>query len=162
MKRLSYLLSAGVLVAMFAVVGCKKDDGGGPSAVDVAGTNFSGTWAVDGSANSVTYENTDRTDEGYSNFQLVITHQTGTTSGGYVASNFPTGSSPWKSSGNWTFASETPGANSFSVTRDDGVVVNVTVDESQLTLDFEITDPANQTGRTEAVEGDWSFILQKQ
>jgi len=57
MKRLSYLLSAALLVFTVAITGCGSDDGDDLSPTDAAGNNFAGTWTVDGSqANQVTFD----------------------------------------------------------------------------------------------------------
>lgn len=157
MKKLSYLLSAGVLVALFAIVGCGDDNGGGLSAVDAAGVNFEGTWIV-GSTGSVTFDTQDRSSD-YGNFTLNVTYNTGQGSGSYTATGGPTGSSPWPTSGNWSFQSDSPGANSFVIVREDNLNVNVTITETNMTLTFNYDDSINAGSRTQAVNGEWEFIL---
>ncbi|GAA0890560.1 hypothetical protein GCM10009122_02380 [Fulvivirga kasyanovii] len=160
MKKISFILNVGVLVVIAALSGCKNDDDPGLSAPDQAGINFSGTWEIDGSAQAVLFHTEDRT-AGYKDFKLIITHQAGTNGGTYTASNYQVGSSPWKESGSWTFNSATPEANSFAITRNDGVIVQVLINKPNLKLNFSITDPGTQTGRTASVEGAWSFNLTK-
>ena len=160
MKKLSYLLSAGILVAMLAIVGCSKDDGGGITPEDAAGANFAGTWAV-GSSGSVTFDTDDRTSE-YTNFTLTVNYSAGQGSGTYTATGGQSGASPWPTSGTWSFNSDTPGAQSFAVTRDDGLVVNVGVTATNLDLNFTFDDGANQGSRVENVNGSWTFNLVKQ
>lgn len=160
MKKLSYLLSAGVLVAMLAVVGCKKDDGGSITPEDAAGANFAGTWAV-GSSGSVMFDTDDRTTE-YSNFTLTVNYSAGQGSGTYSATGGQSGASPWPASGTWSFNSDTPGAESFAVTRDDGLVVNVALTATDMTMTFTFDDSVNQGSRVEAVNGSWTFNLVKQ
>jgi len=164
MKRLSYLLSAALLVFTVAITGCGSDDGDDLSPTDAAGNNFSGTWAVDGSqANQVTFDGNDRTNEGFSSFQLNITFETGTNGGNYTVSGGPAGETPFTNPGNWTFNNESPGANSFVVNRGDGVRTSVSITEGgTMTLNFTIDDRDTQTSRQEALAGDWEFILQQQ
>jgi len=160
MKKLSYLLSAGVLVAMLAVVGCKKDDGGGITPEDAAGANFAGTWAV-GSSGSVMFDSDDRTTE-YSNFTFTVNYSAGQGSGTYSATGGQSGASPWPASGTWSFNAESPGAESFAVTRDDGLVVNVALTATDMTMTFTFDDSVNEGSRVEAVNGNWTFNLVKQ
>jgi len=164
MKRLSYLLSAAVLVFAISLTGCGSDDGDDLSPTDAAGNNFSGTWAVDGSqASQVTFDGNDRTNEGFSNFQMNVTFETGTSGGDYTVSGGPAGETPFTTPGTWAFNNETPGANNFTVTRGDGVEVSVSIAEGgTMTLNFTISDRDNQTSRTEALEGAWQFVLQQQ
>jgi len=167
MKKLTYLLSAGVLVAMFAVVGCKKDDGGGPSADDVAGANFEGTWVVDDSQDcQVVFDacaSGDRTST-YSNFSLTVTYASGQGAGTFTTTG-PTEANPWPTSGEWEFSSDSPGENSFTVVRDPGTNaeqnMEVTISETTMTVRFDYTEPST-SGRLAAVEGSWEFNLQLQ
>lgn len=167
MKKLTYLLSAGVLVAIFAISGCKDNGGNEQSAVDVAGGNFSGTWAVDGSANSVTFDNQDRT-ANYDDFALSVTYNTGQGSGLYTATGtiIGSGSSPWPGSGSWEFETAEPGAKSFNIVRDPGsgqeLTITVSLTDTDMTLNFNFDDSVNKGSRTEAVTGPWVFNLVKQ
>ncbi|MEP2770795.1 MAG: hypothetical protein ABJH05_01515 [Fulvivirga sp.] len=169
MKKLSYLLSAGVLVAMLAVVGCKKDDGGGITPEDAAGANFAGTWAVSAASGAVIYDGSggsdDRTDA-YSSFALNITYAAGQGSGTYVATDGQENASPWPENGTWKFTNDTPpaSADNFSIERlGDGLVVGVLISGDNMTLTFNFQDGTHTgNGRVEAVSGDWTFNLVKQ
>lgn len=162
MKKLSYLLSGFVLVALFVASGCGDDDSGTPPA-DVVGLELAGTWTIDAAqTNQVTFETTeDRTDD-YANFTLVLTYTVGQSSGNYTISGGPVGDRPFTAtSGTWSFTNDVTDPNaSFNITRNDGVVMSVsTLSATDLDFTFTFASGSNSGSRTSAVDGRWSFMM---
>jgi len=162
MKKLSYLLSGFVLVALFVASGCGDDDEGTPPA-DVVGLELAGTWTIDETqTNQVTFETTeDRTDD-YETFTLTLTYTVGQNSGNYTISGGPVGDRPFASTaGTWTFTNDiTDPSASFNITRNDGVVITVSnLTATELDFNFTFASGSNSGSRVSAVDGRWSFMM---
>ncbi len=162
MKKLSYLLSGFVLVALFVASGCGDDDGGTPPA-DVVGQQLDGTWTIDASqTNQVTFETMeDRTDD-YATFTLQLNYTVGQSSGTYEIQGGPAPDRPFPAvSGTWQFTNDITDANaSFNITRDDDVVITVSeLNTNELKFDFTFASGSNSGSRTSAVDGRWSFSM---
>ncbi|MBL3656192.1 hypothetical protein [Fulvivirga sediminis] len=137
MKKLSYLLSTGLLFVLLTIIGCGSDDGG-PSEEDTQTALLKGTWTV----TSVT-DGEARTD--YSGFTITFTDDTYTTSGGPDLL-------PFKNSDSWSFGS--PVTSSISL---GAQPMTYTVTNNKLILSFSYTGEGFNNARTEEVEGSWVF-----
>jgi hypothetical protein len=80
----------------------------------------------------------------FSGFTLNIGEFTYTTSNGLDTA--------WPSSGNWEFSNNNPN----KVLRSDGVLIDVTLTNGQLTLSFTV---ANLGGKTSGINGNYEFTL---
>jgi hypothetical protein len=149
MKKLNYLLSAVILLAVLVTVGCSKDDGG-PSAEQQVIDRFAKTWTL----TSASYDDGNVTD--LSGLTLTLSDNFSYSTGGSVTRT----PHPWPSSGTWSFTTPITdaAASSFSVTRDDGLVMSVELTDTTLTLNFNFEEGTHsQTGRTEGIDGQWSM-----
>ena len=152
MKKLTYLLTAGVLLAVLTIVGCKKDDGGGLSEEEQQLAALSGTWA----ATSVNDGTTDRQD--YDDFVLTIngTNQTYTTTGGPDLLPMPeAGAFEFGANVKTQLILEPDNANT-------AVSYSISADGTELTWSFSYTGEGFTNTRQSSVEGDWTFVFTKQ
>ena len=162
MKKLSYLLSGFVLVALLVASGCGDDDPGGQPAGDVVGQRLDATWTIDATqGNQVVFASEDRTTD-YSTFTLDLSYTVGQNRGSYTINGGPVGDRPFAStSGTWEFTNEItdPNATSFQITRSDGVTIQVTtLTDSALSFTFSY-DNNNSGSRTNNLVGQWTFNM---
>ena len=152
MKKLTYLLTAGVLLAVLTIVGCKKDDGGGLSEEEQQLAALSGTWAA-----------TDVNDgagprEDYSDFVLTINgaNQTYTSTGGPDLLPMPK-AAPFEFGTN---------VKTGLILEPDNANIQVTyglsADGTELTWSFNNTGTGYENARQNSVEGNWTFVFTKQ
>ncbi|TRX48572.1 hypothetical protein FNH22_28675 [Fulvivirga sp. M361] len=141
-KKWTYLLNAGVLLAVFTLIGCGKDDDG-PSASEVLLSELSAKkWTVE----KVMRDNTEVTSE-FSGFTFSFTKE-----GKYETEN---GGLAWEAEGTLILQED----SSDTFTRDDDVVVKITIQEgSALTMAFTISENVH-SGRTTSLKGVYSFEL---
>ena len=162
MKKLAYLLSIGVLVSLLATVGCKKDDDVAISPEDQVGAKLTGTWVINGSANSVTFGSPteDRTTD-YSDFTLTITYDVDSDGGTYGISGGPVGARPFPVSGTWLYQNDITDVNgSFVIVRDDGVATTISsLTDTALVFSFLFDSSSNTGSRQAAVDGQWNFSM---
>ncbi|MDH5365403.1 MAG: hypothetical protein OEW67_00330 [Cyclobacteriaceae bacterium] len=154
MKKLSYLLSAIVLLAILFTIGCKPDPTPGPSAEEAQKALLVKTWT----ASSVTLNNEDVTAD-FSGFTLTIQENLNYTSS---ASSLTRSPQPWPTSGGFAFGVNGDGTTNVNqLLREPGgtneLPMTVQVDETTMTLGFTFTDGTHLGGRTEAISGDWVF-----
>ena len=157
MNKLSYLLSALVLVFVLVISGCDGDDDPGVPAADQVGLTFSGTW----NASSVTFGSPSQDRSGdYDDFSLTITYVDGTNGGTVSISGGPDGFRPFATSDTWAYAGEItdPATTAFSVTRaSDGLSIAVSnLTANSMSLSFLLAEDGS-TSRQEAVAGTWNF-----
>lgn len=151
MKKLTYLLTAGILFVVLSTVGCKKDDGGGLSEEEQQIAALTGTWV----ASSVNDGTTDRTD--YDGFTLTITKAMSyTTAGGPDLLPMPTDASfEFGDNVKTQIIIEPTGVNI-------PVSYSISSDGTQLTWNFSYTGDGFPNARANSVEGNWTFIFTKQ
>lgn len=156
-------LYAMLLFITAVLCSCKDDDGPSLTSLDIAGGNFSGTWVVDENLNnSVTYNSIDSRTEYYKDFAITIDYISDQKGGNFSTTGGHQDNSPWPTSGLWSFVSDDPSGATFQVERDDLLLVDVTIEETNLILSFNFDENDNKGGRTEAVSGNWTFRLIKQ
>ncbi|UII27255.1 hypothetical protein LVD15_02160 [Fulvivirga maritima] len=142
MKKLSYLLSTGVLFVLLTIIGCGSDDGG-PSEEETQTALLNGTWT----ATSVTTDGSRRTD--YDGFTITFTDGNYTTSGGPDLL-------PFSNSESWDFGS--PVTSSITLGSQS---MNYAVTNEALTLSFAYTGEGFNNARTAEVEGAWVFTFER-
>lgn len=165
MNKLSNLFTATTILALVIFASCGKDDGTGPGtdpdpiAEQLALLlNGGAEWTV--TAGSIKQDGVAAGD--WDNFSLKFTGSG--TSGNYTTTGRPEESAVpnrdvvWPASGNWEFAdAATAGEKDPSkVVRSDGVVINVSVTSTKMSLTFTIEDTGSG-GRTNGVTGTWVF-----
>lgn len=168
MKKINYLFLPLFAFAFFSLVSC-GDDGPETPAYEMVKDRFSATWVVDATkTNQVLFQSEDRTDS-YANFALTVTAGATGVEGGNYSTTLVDEPDPWPSSGSWTFTNVAnitdPNASSFSVTRADGVVIQVSgLTETQVVLEFtyDQSTHAQDDNRIKEVDGVWKFTLTKQ
>ena len=156
MKKLNYLLSAVVLLAVLVTVGCSKDDGPGKTAEEQVTEKMSKTWVM----SSATLESQPVTD--LSGLTLTITDALAYSTNSNSVTRTP---NPWPVGGSWAFKTEITDAStgSFVITRDSELDINVTLTDTNLTLNFLFDDThTTNEGREDAVKGSWVFVYDAQ
>ena len=158
MNKIKYLLITTAVVGFFAMTGCGGDD---PevNAVESVTERLTKTWVVDlnNSTSQVLFESENRTDT-YDGFKLTLAKNSYTTVEVDVLD-------PWPASGQWQFTDTDnitdPNQNSFSITRGDNLVMNVTLsqDDNVMTLNFTYDQATHEGERVAAVDGAWTFVL---
>lgn len=152
MKKFGYLLSSAVLIGILFTVGCKGKDDPQPSAEELQQTAMTKTWAI----STATLDGTTVTD--LSGFELTVTSAFGYTTNAGEMVRMP---NPWPTSGTFAFGEKSDGtADITKVIREDGLVMSLTIDAdgTTMSLSFNFVDGTHsQTGRTEAIAGDWVF-----
>lgn len=137
------------LMATVVFTGCKKTPTPEPSAKEKQTDLLAKTWTVKTDALSVTLDGSDEVDN-WPSFSVAFSED-----GSFTASNVASGREVvWPSSGTWTFASDD---DLNTIVRDDDVQIDIEVDEANLKMTFEYTDP---NGRTTGTEGVWVFNMQ--
>ena len=168
MKKINYLFLPFFAFAFFSLVSC-GDDGPETPAFEMVKDRLTGTWGVDETqTNQVVFKTEDRTDS-YSGFTLTLTAGGTGEEGGSYSTSLVDELDPWPSSGDWTFTNTDnitdPNTSSFSITRGDGVVIQVSgLSESQVVLEFTYDESthAQDDNRVSEVTGQWKFVLTKQ
>ena len=156
MKKLNYLLSAVVLLAVLVTVGCSKDDGPGITPEQAVTDRMAKSWDL----SSATLDSQDISD--LTGLTLTMTDALGYSTSGTVART----PHPWPVSGLWSFKGDITDAasGSFVITRDSELDMNVTLTDTSLTLSFTFDDATHKgsAGRDEAVDGSWVFVFAAQ
>jgi len=157
MKKLNYLLSAVVLLAVLVTVGCSKDDGPGITPEQAVTDRLSKSWDI----SSATLDNQDISD--LTGLTLTINDALGYTTNSTSVARTP---NPWPVGGSWAFVDEITDAadTSFSIRRDDEINIVVALTDTSLTLSFTFDDAIHKgsTGKEEALSGDWVFVFTAQ
>ncbi len=160
MKGFKFLLAVGLIGILFTYSGCSKKSDPTPSAQDQQLTKLSKTWKC----KSVTLDNSPPivpAGYNYTSMTLTVTGTAGNTTFGYTTAGRPTGTktSPWAASGTFTFGTVTD-HTSFAtlVTRDDGLPITYSVNDTQLQLTFNYTG-AGFDGRVNQVAGNWVYVF---
>ena len=150
MKNLSksYLAAIAMIMALSFISGCNNDDPE-PSAKEKQTDLLAKKWNIETEVNSVTVNGDDDTDH-WPGFTVTF-YSNGT----YVASNISEErlNAVWSSSGDWQFKSDT---NLNTIVRDDGVEINISIDEANLSMSFSY---AQSNGRVSAIDGEWVFHM---
>ncbi len=136
-----------LLSGFFVFTACKKDDDNPdptPEALQVQ--KLTGNWIV-GTEGSVTRD--DFPSDEWADFTLTMGNKTYSTTNTYPI--------VWPTQGTWGFI----GNNLNQIEREDGVVIEISVTETTLTMRFTQAE-INQGGRTKGVSGEYVFILKKQ
>ncbi|UII23273.1 hypothetical protein [Fulvivirga ligni] len=145
MKKLTFLLSAGILFMLLATIGCGSDDGG-PTEEEQQTAKLIGVWTA-----TTVNDGTVRDD--YDDFTITFTQSTYSTTGG------PEGDKalPFQNSGSWSLG--TPVTSSISLSSQPmtyGIVDDV------LTITFTYNgDGFPGNAKTANVNGDWTFVFEK-
>ena len=144
-----YLMAIALMMALSFISGCNKDDDE-QSVKDKQTELLAKKWNIKTDVNSVTLNGDDDTDQ-WPGFTVTF-YSNGT----YVASNISEArlNTVWSSSGSWLFKSDT---NVNTIVRDDGVEININVDQGSLSMNFNYTEP---NGRISGIEGEWVFDME--
>ena len=160
MKNLKYFLLIAITGAFTALIGCGDKNDPQVDPADAVRERISKTWVVDNTktANQVMTPAGDRTLD-FTNFSLTFTEDNA-----YSTTGNPE-RSPWPASGTWSFTNEdnlTSTVDTFSITRNDGLVISATLssNDEQLALSFTYDEALHDgSARVNAVDGEWTFIL---
>ena len=145
MKR-KYSIFTSVLLAIVLLGSCEEDETLSPSDLDIQIELISRDWVV----KSVTLDGNDESIN-WPEFSISFTKNKS-----YSASNISDQrlGTVWSSSGTWDFKD----VNDLStIVRNDGVEINMNVDETNCTMSFEYVDP---NGRAAAISGAWIFNME--
>jgi hypothetical protein len=149
MKSTKFLIVLALLVASGSFWQCGSDSPAPTDPQDEQLNKLTETWE----ATNVTFNSTPVT--GYENFQITLTGTAGQDTFSYATTGRPTGiKTPWDASGNFTFGTDF----ATVLTRNDGIQVTYSVSATQLQMTFTYTG-AGFTGRTNNVEGAWTFTF---
>jgi len=145
----SYLVAIAMLMALPFISGCNNNDDPEPSAKDKQTELLAKKWNIKTEVSSVTLNGDDDT-VNWPGFTVTF-YSNGT----YVASNISEErlNSVWSESGSWSFKSD---SNLSTIVRNDGVEINVIVDEASLSVSFSYVQP---NGRIAGIGGDWVFDM---
>ncbi len=160
MKSFKFLLAVALVGILFTYSGCGGSKDPEISDQDKQLTKLSKTWKV----KTVTLNNSAPTvpaGYAYTSMTLTVTGTAGNTTFGYTTTGTPTASksSPWPSSGTFTFGTPTDHTTFATlVTRDDGLPITYSVTDTQLQLTFTYTG-AGFPARVDQVAGSWVFVL---
>lgn len=151
MKKLSYLITAGVLLITLGTTSCKKSDDSGPTVEEQQLAALKGTWA----ATSVSDGNP-RTD--YGDFTLTFNNMSYITSGGPDLLPIPNGAA-------FAFGDNVKSKlildpNNAAL----GYTYSISADGSTLTMNSDQTYSGEgfPRSRVSSVSGDWQFVFSKQ
>ena len=144
----SYLIAL-ALLAFYFMTGCGSNDDPQPSAKDKQTELLSKKWNIKTELNSVTLNGNDDTSN-WHGFTITFKGD-----GTYTAANISPQrlNTVWSNSGTWRFKSD---ANLNTIVREDGVEINLNLDESNLSLSFNYTQP---NGRIAGIDGAWVFDM---
>ncbi|MDH5474161.1 MAG: hypothetical protein OEX22_00565 [Cyclobacteriaceae bacterium] len=157
MKKLSYFLSASILLSILLSVGCKPNDTPGLSEEEQQKALLTKSWGV----STVTLGGEGDVTAGFTDFVLTVESTFSYTSTG--ATRTP---QPWPGSGTFAFDLNTDGtANVNKILREAGspnelpMTLQMNADGSAMTLSFTFTEGTHTSGggRTEAISGAWVF-----
>jgi hypothetical protein len=153
MKSMKYLISVALIGALFTYSACSKSSPPAPSVKDQQLAKLSQTWKC----TNATLQNTPQS--GYNNFTLTISGTPGQDTFGYTTAGRPTGlkSSPWASSGTFTFGTDP----STQMNRDvptENLPVTYSVTSTTLQLTFTYNGPGFDA-RVGNVTGVWVYTF---
>lgn len=75
-----------------------------------------------------------------------------------TATSWPS-KSPWKKDDTWKFQSGAVGTTIVRLSDDEEMTYTLSNSDKQLSISFNYTGPGFFNGRTESVEGDWTFVF---
>jgi hypothetical protein len=151
MKITHVLSSLIVLAIILTISSCGSDPAPEESVKDQQLAKLTTTWKV----SKVELDGTVKTTD-YPNFQLIISGTPGADSFGFNANGRP-GSSPWPSSGNFTFGTDPE----TIIVRDDKVEMTYAVTADKLQLSFDFAGTGYPNSRVSNVKGKWIFNFTK-
>jgi len=165
MKHLARLLSLIVLVSAGIFFANCGGGGGGDekSEKEVQYNKLEGTWVV----TDVTGPGAHDWDADFVDGTINLTVENFSENGPYtyVFTVVEDVQGPWEDSGEWTFGSN-PETDMVRHDSDDtDVNMDYTVTDDQLTISFDYTGTGwaiSGSGRTQSVDGDWTFVFEKQ
>lgn len=166
MKKLNYLILLGLSVAFFTFSGCGDDDVQ-LDPYERVKERLAGTWVIDesGSTSMVVFGGTENRTDAYSGFALTITANAVGDAGGNYTTTTIEEPDPWPSSGTYEIVEPDnitdPNAQTFTVERGDGLLIDVLLTETKLELTFTYDEAAHDQddNRIKAVDGEWKFVL---
>ena len=144
----SYFVAIAMIMALMFISGCDNDDPE-PSAKEKQTDLLAKKWNIKTEVNSVTLNGDDETNN-WPGFTATF-YSNGT----YVASNISAErlNTVWSESGSWQFKSD---SNLNTIVRDDGVEINISIDETNLSMSFSYSQ---SNGRVSGIDGEWVFYM---
>lgn len=145
----SYFIAIAMIMALSFIPGCGDNDDPELSAKDKQTELLAKKWSIKTDVNSVTLNGDDDTDN-WPGFTVTFN-----SNGTYAASNISKErlNTVWSTSGTWSFKSDT---NLNTIVRNDGVEINISVDEANLSMSFNYS---KSNGRIAGIEGEWMFDM---
>ena len=156
MKRLNYLLTIGVLISFFAVVGCGGDEPDGPTIGEQQRAALVGTW-VTNSGSDVKLNNADAPGD-WSNFTITFTNQ-GDVS---VTGDDPTNEVDIFEISQYEIDGDQVNSFTLEFNNDPNETANVNISGSSMTMSFTLAADDKLGAKVYSVEGNWVFNLTKQ
>lgn len=165
MKKLNYLFLSVITLTFLTLASCGDDDPGVPP-IELVKERLAGTWEVDpnDATSHVSFKGEDRTDF-YTTFALTLTPNAKDNPGGSYSTTLVEDPDPWPSNGTWVFTNPdnitTADITNFFITRNDGVLIDVTLTDTKLELVFTYDEAIHDSdnNRVMEVDGEWIFVL---
>lgn len=146
MKNFTFNFLVILLSGFFVFTACKKDDDNpDPTPEELQVQKLTGTWIV-GTEGSVIRD--DFSSNEWEDFTLTMGNKTYSTTNTY-----PT---VWPTQGTWDFVGDNPN----QIEREDGLIIDISVTETTLTMTFTQPDKTSG-GRIAGITGEYIFVLVK-
>ena len=150
MKKLTYIISASILLLTLGLLGCKDDD---PGVEEVEKDKISKTWDITNDGKSfVLLDNMDVTSS-FNEFVLTVQSD-----GTYLTAG---GEEPnlWPASGSWAFERVDGTINFSRVIREDGLILEIEkIDGDNLKFSFQFQNDVH-SGKMDGVSAQYTFNL---
>ncbi len=156
MKKLNYLLTLGVLISFFAVIGCGGDDPEGPTINEQQLEALVGTW-VTSSASDVKLNGADAPGD-WDNFSITFTAQGDVT----VTGDDPSNEVDIFQISQYEILGDQVNTFTLEFNNDATETANVTISGTTMTMSFTLAADDKLGAKVLSVEGNWVFNLDKQ
>ena len=164
MKKSILTLSI-IMAAAIAIVSCKGEEGDDPTPAQLPTEALTGAYATSSSKtwtlSNVTFDGFEDRTSDWTGFTLTMSNNPSGSSNSYTAASAYT-PGPWPSTGSWRFGGTADNPNINQVIRDaapEELDIAIVVNATQLVMTFTFDDAVHRSGRTEVVNGEYSFTF---
>lgn len=153
-------------MATFSVWSCKDKKKQDPTPAQTQMEKLTGSYSSTSSrtwtVKSIFFETTEDRTASWPGFSLTLSTN-GSGSNTYASSNELAGG-PWPATGSWSFGGTADVPDITTLVRDDGlemnVIINTATTPNTLVLTFTFDDTVHQTGKMDAINGEYVFTLE--